>query len=121
MGWDSYANLSNPAVRALLPLIHCEHDADAQAEFPANMSAKLTLRARGRVFTRMVVVPKGEPGNFLTDHELRSKFNALAAPILGEDRAANLADALLALDGAANLGPLMRLVSPAVGARLAGD
>jgi 2-methylcitrate dehydratase PrpD len=121
MGWDGYANLSNPAVRALLPLIHCEHDTDAQAEFPANMSAKLTLRARGQVFTRMVVVPKGEPGNFLTDQELRTKFNALAAAILGEDRTASLADALLSLDTAPNLGALMRLVSPAVGARLAGN
>ncbi len=121
MGWDSYAHLTNPAVRALLPLIHCEHDAEAQAEFPANMAGKLTLHARGQVFTRMVKVPKGEPDNFLTDQELLTKFNALAAPILGDDRTDRLADALLSIDTAPNLGALMRLVAPAVGARLAGD
>jgi 2-methylcitrate dehydratase PrpD len=121
MGWDSYAHLSNPAVRALLPLIRCEHDAQAQAEFPANMAAKLTIQARGQVFTRMVVVPKGEPDNFLTDAELRSKFQGLAVPVLGAEHADRLADALLTIDSAANLGNLMRLVAPAVGARLAGD
>jgi 2-methylcitrate dehydratase PrpD len=121
MGWDSYANLENPVIRALLPRIHCQHDTDAQAEFPANMSAKLTVHARGQAFTRMVVIPKGEPGNFLTDQEVRTKFHALAAPVLGENRAAGLADALLAIDTAPNLGFLGRMVTPAVGARLAGD
>lgn len=121
MGWDSYSHLTNPTVRALLPLIHCEHDADAQAEFPVNMAAKLTVYARGQVFTRMVAVPKGEPDNFLTDVELRTKFQALAAPVLGEERADRLADALLGIDTAPNLGALMRLVTPSVGARLAGD
>ena len=121
MGWDSYANLDNPAIRALLPLIHCEHDDDAEAEFPANMAAKLTLKARNQVFTRMVRVPKGEPDNFLTDQELRTKFAALAVPVLGEDRAGRLADALLTIDSAPNLSGLMRLVAPSLGARLAGD
>jgi 2-methylcitrate dehydratase PrpD len=85
------------------------------------MAAKLTIQARGQVFTRMVVVPKGEPDNFLTDAELRSKFQGLAVPVLGAEHADRLADALLTIDSAANLGNLMRLVAPAVGARLAGD
>ena len=121
MGWDSYAHLDDPAVRALLPRITCEHDQEAQAEFPANMAAKLTIEARGERVTRFVAVPKGEPGNFLTDADLRAKFAGLASPVLGADRASHLADALLAIDTAPNLGALMRLASPAVGARMAGD
>ncbi len=121
MGWDSYAHLSDPAVRALLPRISCEHDLNAQAEFPANMAAKLTLRARGETFVRMVRIPKGEPENFLGDDELRAKFRALTSPILGEDQSGRLADLLLSIDSAPSLGPLVRSGAPALGARLAGD
>lgn len=121
MGWDSYAHLANPVVRALLPKIMCVHDAEVQAEFPANMAGKLTVHARNQVFTRMVRVPKGEPDNFLSDAELRTKFDALAVPILGEARAGSLADALLAIDTAGTLSALMRLAAPTTGARLAGD
>ncbi len=121
MGWDSYALLHDPAIRALLPRIHCEQDSDAQAEFPANMAAKLTLRARGATHQRMVVIPKGEPDNFLTDAELRQKFEGLATAVLGKDRTAQLADSLLALDRAPNLGLTMRLGAPLAGARMAGN
>ena len=119
--WDSYALLHDPAIRALLPRITAERDAHAQAEFPANMSGKLTLRARGQTTTRMVVVPKGEPGNFLSDAELRTKFDSLAAPVLGEDRATRLGDAILHLDEAANVHGMMRLGAPTAGARMAGN
>ena len=118
MGWDSYALLDDPRVRALMPKVTCVRDSEVQAEFPANMSAKMTLHARGKVFTRMVVVPKGEPSNFLTDAELRAKFTGLASPVLGRVRTARLATALLAIDEASYIGALMRLGVPALGTRL---
>ncbi len=121
MDWDSYGALQDPAIRALLPRIVVEHDPEVQAEFPANMAGKLTVVAGGQTWTGFVRVPKGEPDNFMTDAELRAKFNALAAPVLGEERAARLADAALGLAEAPNLGALMRLAAPTVGARLAGD
>ena len=121
MGWDSYALLNDPAVRALLPHITCHRDPDVQALYPAKMAAKVSLRAHGITHTRMVSVPKGEPTNFLTDAELRAKFHGLAAPVLGDDRATQLADAVLAIDTAPNLGALMRLGAPVSGARMAGD
>ncbi len=121
MGWDSYELLHDPRIRALLPRIVCEWDANAQAEFPANMAGKLTIVAGGRTYQRLVRVPKGEPGNFLTQDELRQKFMALSGAVLGEDRAAQLADAVLAIDTAPRVGPLLRLAAPMSGARLAGD
>ncbi len=121
MGWDSYALLHDPRIRALLPRITCEYDAGMQAEYPVNMSGKLTVVAAGQTYQRVVVVPKGEPSNFLTQDELRAKFMALTGAVLGEDRAARLADAVLAIDTASGVGPLMRVASPMAGARLAGD
>ena len=50
-----------------------------------------------------VVVPKGEPSNFLTEAELRAKFAGLTDAVLGADRAARLADAVLAIAQAADV------------------
>ena len=120
MGWDSYRRLDDPAIRALLPKIACENDPEIEAEFPANLAGKRTLRARGQIFVRKVVVPKGEPGNFPTDAELRAKFNGLADPILGADRANALADAVLAFDTAPGVGALSRFGAPHDGSAAGG-
>ncbi|MBV8574323.1 MAG: MmgE/PrpD family protein, partial [Acetobacteraceae bacterium] len=121
MGWDSYQLLEDRAIRALLPKIGCEFDPEIEAEFPANMSGKLTLKARGQTFVKKVVVPKGEPENFLSEAELRSKFMGLAATVLGNDRAAALADAVLAIDRTAHIAKLTRFAAPLMSAQLAGD
>src|SRR5262249_21317261 len=121
MGWDSYALLGDTTVRSLLPKVNCEFDPEIEAEFPANMSGKLTIAARGQTYAQKVVVPKGEPGNFLTEAELRAKFAGLADAVLGAERTARLADAVLEVDRAADVGGLMRLASPLMPARLAGE
>ncbi len=121
MGWDSYALLNDATVRALLPKVRCEFDAEIEAEFPVNMAGKLTVRARGQDFVKKVVVAKGEPANFLTEAELRAKFAGLTGSVLGEDHARRLADAALAIDTARDVSALMRLAAPAAPVRLAGE
>jgi 2-methylcitrate dehydratase PrpD len=121
MDWDSYALLRDTRIRTLLPRIACEWDSEIQAEFPANMSGKLTVVADGKTLQAVVIVPKGEPGNFLTQDELARKFMALTATVLGKERAGCLADAVLAIDTAPGVSPLLRMASPVMGARLAGD
>jgi 2-methylcitrate dehydratase PrpD len=121
MGWDSYELLRDATVRSLLAKVTCTFDPEIEAEFPANMSGKLTVAARGRTFAQKVVVPKGEPDNFLTEAELREKFAGLAQTVLGAQRAARLADAVLALDKAPDVSGLVRLAAPSPSARLAGE
>jgi 2-methylcitrate dehydratase PrpD len=106
MRWDSYDLLHDSRIRILLPKIRCEHDAEIEAEFPVNMSGKLTIQARGRVFVRKIVVPKGEPGNFLSGEELLAKFTDLAAPSLGKAQTAQLAAAILDMDRLASVSKL---------------
>lgn len=120
-GWDSYEDLAAPDLVRLMALTTCEQDPEIEAEFPANMSGKLTVSARGQVFTRKVVVPKGEPSNFLTEAELMAKYHGLADAVLGADRAAALADAVLDLHQAPGVDGLLRLATPALAARLAGE
>jgi 2-methylcitrate dehydratase PrpD len=112
--------LTDPTVRSLLPKVECVFDPEIEAEFPTNMSGKLTIEARGQRFEQKVVVPKGEPANFLSEGELRSKFAGLTDAILGAERAAALAGAVLAIDTTADVSSLMRLASPVMPARLAG-
>jgi 2-methylcitrate dehydratase PrpD len=121
MGWDSYGLLGDPTVRGLLPKVRCEFDPEIEAEFPANMSGKLTVEAGGQRFSQKVVVPKGEPANFLAESELRAKFAGLADAVLGAERAARLADAVLAIDTTPDLAGLVRLSAPLMAARLAGE
>ena len=114
MAWDSYRLLHDSGIRRLLPRITCQLDEAAEAELPANMSGRLTVVAGGRTWQRMVRVPRGEPSNFLSEAELRAKFNSLAAPFLGEYKTAGLATAILSLDGAASLQAVTgRLATPA--------
>jgi 2-methylcitrate dehydratase PrpD len=103
MTWDSYALLNDPAVRCLMPKVRCEPDPEIEAEFPTNMSGKITIRARGQAFAKTVVVPKGEPTNFLSEAELMAKFMGLAAPVLGEEAARTLAGQVLEIDSVTEL------------------
>ncbi len=127
MGWDSYKLLNDNTIRAMLPKVHCAHDDEIEAEFPRNMSGKISLVARGQTFVKTVIVPKGEPDNFLTEAELRAKFAGLTDAVLGADRAAKLADAVLAISTTADVASLMRQAAPLMPAlslmpgRLAGE
>jgi 2-methylcitrate dehydratase PrpD len=100
MEWDSYKRLGDPALRSLMSKISCENDPEIEAEFPANMSGKLTVVAGGQTYTKTVIVPKGEPNHFLNNAELRAKFFGLAAPVLGAAEADSLADAVLGFERA---------------------
>ncbi len=108
MGWDSYRLLEDPTIRALLPRITCENDPAIEAEFPANMSAKLTVRARGQVFTRTVIVPRGEPANFPDEAAFRAKFTSLTEAVLGAAGTEALAGDILRLDQLPEAAALLR-------------
>jgi 2-methylcitrate dehydratase PrpD len=109
MGWDSYQLLQDAQIRALLPKVRCEHDPEIEAEFPTNMSGKLTVHARGQRLARKVIVPKGEPGNFLSSKELMAKFTELAGPVIGAGPTERLATAILTLDRVQNVASLFDL------------
>jgi len=112
MNWDSYGLLHDPVVRRLLPKVRCEFDPDIEAECPVNMSGKVTIQARGQTFGKTVIVPKGEPGNFLSEAELRGKFAGLTEEILGAERSAAVASAVLNVDRTGDVSSLMRLAVP---------
>ncbi len=121
MGWDSYQQLNDPTIRGMLGKVTCEFDPEIEAEFPTNMSGKLTIEARGQVFSQKVVVPKGEPSNFLSENELRAKFHGLADAVLGADQAARLADSVLSIHQSNDIAEMARHSVPPAPVRLAGE
>jgi 2-methylcitrate dehydratase PrpD len=101
MGWESYSRqLDNPAVRACMQKVSVEQDPRIEALFPASFGGaiKITL-ADGRVLERVVEVPKGEPENFVSADDIRTKFFDLVHPYLGE-RTAALFETILNLENA---------------------
>jgi 2-methylcitrate dehydratase PrpD len=98
MTWDSYELLHDIQIRTLMSKVRSEYDAEIEAEFPTNMSGKLTVCARGQVFVKKIVVPRGEPSNFLSKDELLAKFTSLATSVLGSVQTVKLAAAILDID-----------------------
>ncbi len=123
MTWDEYArHLGDPETLALCERISVVIDPQAEAEFPAYMSGVVRIRTGRGTFETFVRVPKGEPDNFLTADELRTKFDGLAGPYLPEHRRDELASALLELERAGDIGEVLRLTRPPVPLRVAsGD
>ena len=113
MDWDSYErHLADPETLELCRRIRAVDDPEVEAEYPANMSGSARIHVGGRVLERMVVIPKGEPGNFVSDAELRAKFDGLTAPYLDAARRAALGDRLLALSEEGDIAALLRLTVP---------
>jgi len=89
------ARLSDPAIRAVMPRITVSQDAECEAAFPAQRSAKVTIRLRsGQEFFQFQPTRKGDPDAPLTDQDLSEKFLELVGPETGSEAAAALLDAL---------------------------
>jgi 2-methylcitrate dehydratase PrpD len=111
--WDDYGrHLADGETLALCRKVRTRVDPRAQADFPAEMSASVRIKTTRGDFETYVRVPKGEPENFLSIAELRAKFDGLVAPYLSARRRGELADAILALDEARDIGALLRLTRP---------
>lgn len=114
MSWDDYEkHLKDPKTLALCLRIRTVPHPKVETEFPANMSGLATVKLRsGQTLERMVVVPKGEPDNFMTAEELRAKFDGLTGPYLSDERRDKLASTLLKLDEVKDVHAVLRLTAP---------
>ena len=70
---------------------------------------------------RVLVVPRGEPSNFLSEAELRAKFSGLTDAGLRADRVGELATAVLAIDVTSDVSSLVWLAAALMSARLVGE
>lgn len=118
--WDDYqTHLQDPQTLELCRRISAVVDSKAEAEFPANMSGGVRIRTRHGELEHFVVVPKGEPDNFLSSAELRAKFDSLVGPYLAPAQHTALAEQLLNLQQCQNISELISLSYPEQAATMA--
>ena len=99
MIWDDYdQHINDKNTLALCKKVTTKVGRRAEAEFPENMAASVSIVTSRGEFKTFVKVPKGEPDNFITGTELRAKFDGLVKPFLGKTPTAIFADGLLSLE-----------------------
>ncbi len=123
MGWDDYArHLSDEDTLALTRKFSTVTDPWAEAEYPANMSGIVRVKTAGGLFEEKMAVPKGEPDNFMMATEFREKFDGLVSPYLDDAQRDTLVDAVLGLEQASAIPPVLALTAPvSQDLRLAGE
>jgi 2-methylcitrate dehydratase PrpD len=110
MDWDSYArHLGDADTLALCARISTVNDTLAEAQYPANMSGVARVHTGAGTFEKFVVVPRGEPDNFMSATELRGKFDALVSPFLSAARREELSRRLAALAAETDISALLAL------------
>ena len=99
-------NIRHREVKRLSQMVTIAED----DSLPRGVSCRMEAKLRdGRTLTAQVDYPKGSIQNPMTDEEAQAKFNSLAAPVIGEKKAAQLAEQAMGLEKVRDLGELMKL------------
>ncbi len=110
----SNANIANPLIRRLANRVQFVVD----RKLPRGVSCKMTVEmSDGRKLVSQVDYPKGSIQNPMSDAELRAKFDSLAAPVIGEKRAGQLAEMVQRVERCPSVRSLMRLTALPAAAR----
>jgi 2-methylcitrate dehydratase PrpD len=104
--------LRDDAVHRLMGKVKVIGSAELDRYYPKYWSGRVEIKsAVGETYTEEVIIPKGEDGNPMNAAELESKFLSLAAPIVGQDKAALLLREAGALDKRDSLTPLIEAIT----------
>jgi 2-methylcitrate dehydratase PrpD len=104
------ANIANALIKRLSSRVEFVVD----KTLPRGVSCRMTVETGdGKKLVSQVDYPKGSIQNPMSDAELRAKFDSLAAPVLGDGRAAQLADLVKNIERCDNVRKLMQLTAPA--------
>ena len=107
-GWSDYDLVGDAQIDRIAASVEIWNDPACEAEFPANMSGSVKMVTARGTFSRLVVCPKGEPGNFVTDTELRAKFTGLAATYLAPGTTDDAIARILGVEEARSVRDILR-------------
>jgi 2-methylcitrate dehydratase PrpD len=77
-------NMQNPEILSLARKVEVVVDPEINKQFPAKTIARVTMHTTRGSFQTTVEYPRGNPENPLTDEDLKAKFRALTARVVGE-------------------------------------
>ena len=104
--------MTDAAVRSLMEKISVKKDNDVQAIYDADstkLASKVIVELKnGNVLEETVEYPKGDPANPMTWEDAREKFCDLVIPVLGDNRAQQLANLVDELDKVDDLSASLR-------------
>jgi 2-methylcitrate dehydratase PrpD len=103
------ARLTEPMLVKLADMVKISID----TSLPRGVSCAMTMKMDdGRQHISQIDYPKGSIQNPMVDADLRSKFNSLTIPVLGEARSAEVVDMVANIEQCHDVGSLMRLLVP---------
>jgi 2-methylcitrate dehydratase PrpD len=104
--------LGEPELKRLSDLVRITVD----KSLPRGVSCRMTMvMDNGERFVSQVDYPKGSIQNSMNDEELRAKFDSLVQPVLGANRAAEIAAMVQSIEDCENVGQLMQLTQKRAG------
>lgn len=107
------ARIHDPLIRRVLHRTEVIADPQLNTLYPANFPARVTITMEdGQSFQETVMLPKGDPGNPLSDAELEDKFRTNVEPVFGAAQATRLRDAILRLAEGGPVGALSAAMVP---------
>src|SRR5271168_5339374 len=112
--------IMDPTIRAQLQKVEVVADPEIEKVFPALQRVIVNITTiDGRMFTKQLDYPKGDPRNPLTDQEVEEKFAALAEGVLSQNAQKKLKDAIWSLEKIGSVSKLMALMKADVRAKKA--
>ena len=107
-------SVSDPVVLALLERIVFQSRADLEPGVSADaVPAEVTVHARGKIFSRKVLVPSGDPRNPMTKNQRQEKFLGCLTGILTLENAQRMFDSFEHLEDFSSLAELMQPLNAA--------
>lgn len=102
-------------VQALMTKMRCAPSAALEERFPGGRPTQFSARmSDGTQHTFLVEAPLGDASRPMDEAQLRGKFLAQAAPVIGSDRAEEAAEVIGSLETIRDVGPLCALLSAPV-------
>jgi 2-methylcitrate dehydratase len=113
VGPDQYAKQQwkDPKVRQLISKVETQGDAELAKDFPAKWTCIVEIKTKdGKVHTLKLDLPKGGPGNPLTDQEIESKFRNMASKLMPASQVDQIIKTVYGLDSLTSVSDLTKLL-----------
>jgi 2-methylcitrate dehydratase len=102
--------IMDPLVRAQLPKVKVKANPEFEELFPKIQPCRVQIETvDGKVYDRRIDVPKGDPRDPMTPHELAVKFHALSSGSFTEERREKIREVVFGLENLERVSDLMRL------------
>jgi 2-methylcitrate dehydratase PrpD len=106
--------LQSDRVRQLMAQVTVRASTELDRHYPKYWAGRVTVAlADGRELTEEILAPKGEVENRMTRGEVEEKFLGLAAPVIGEEMAANVIELVEKLENLESIAPLLASLATA--------